>query len=70
VQRIERDDGAGGDAEFGEQRLGCRNFVGLFVDVDMGEYQRGVGGEGTQQLGGGAVMEVVKAAAQRFAVQR
>jgi len=70
VQRIERDDGVGGDAEFGEQCLGCRNFVGLLVDVDMGEHQRGVGGKRAQQLGGGAVMKVVEAAAQRLAVQR
>ena len=70
VQRVERDDGAGGEAEFGKQRLGCRNFVGLHVDVDMCEQQRGIGGKRAQHLGGGAVTKVVEAAAQRLAVQR
>jgi len=70
VQRIERDDGAVGDAEFGQQRLRRRDLVGLLGDVDVGEHQRGVGGERAQHLGGRAVVEPVKTAAQRLAIQR
>src|SRR5271169_5161648 len=69
MQRIERDDGAVGDAEFGEQRLRCRDLVGLRGDVDMGEHQGGVGGERAQHLGGGTVIEAVEAAAQSLAVE-
>jgi hypothetical protein len=43
VHRIERDDGAGGDAEFSQQHLGYRNLVGFLGDVDMGEHESGVG---------------------------
>ena len=70
VQRIEGDHGAGGDAEFGQQRLRCRDLVGFLGDVDMGEHERGVGGERAEHLGGGAVVEVIEAAPQRLAVQR
>ena len=70
MQRIERDQGAGGDTEFGEQRLRGWDFVGFRVDVDVGEHQSSVGGERAQHLGSGAIMERVEAAAQRFAIQR
>src|ERR1700758_2092226 len=70
VQRIERDDGAGGDAEFGEQGLRCWNLVGFLGDVDMGKDEGGLGGERAQHLGGSAVVEIVKAAPQRLAIQR
>src|SRR5208283_4128028 len=39
-------------------------------DIDVGEYQGRVGGEGAQYLGGGAVVEVVETAAQRLAIER
>jgi hypothetical protein len=58
-----------GDAEFGEQRLHRRDVAGLIVDVDVGEHEGGVDGERTEHLGGGAVVEVVKAAAQRLAIE-
>ena len=70
VQRIERDEGGGRHAEFGEQRLCRRDFVGLLGDIDMGEHERGVDGERAQHLGGGAVVEFVEAAAQCLAVER
>jgi hypothetical protein len=70
VPRIERDDGAGGDAEFGEQDLGRRDLVGFRGDVDMGKDEGGIGGECAQHLGGSAVVEIVKAAPQRLAIQR
>jgi hypothetical protein len=69
VQRIERDDGAGGNAEFRQQRLRRRDLVGLLCDVDMGEHEGGVGGERAQHLRRGAVVEVVEAATQRLAIQ-
>ena len=37
-----------------------RDLVGLLGDVDVGEHQRGVGGERAQHLSGGAVVEPVK----------
>jgi hypothetical protein len=70
VPRIERDDGAGGDAEFGEQDLGRRDLVGFRGDVDMGKDEGGIGGKRAQRLGGSAVVELVKAAPQRLAIER
>jgi len=69
VQRVERDDGAGGEAQFGQQGLRRRDLVGPFGDVDVGEHQRGVGGGRAQHLGGCAVMELVETAAQRLAIE-
>ena len=69
VQRVERDDGAGRRAEFGQQRLRRRDFVGLLGDVDMREQQGGVGGERAQHLDGGTLVEVVEAAAQGLAIK-
>ena len=70
MDRIERDEGAARDAEFREQRLCGGDFVGFLGDVDMGEDEGGFGGEGAQDLGGGAVVEIVEAAAQHLAVER
>jgi hypothetical protein len=70
VHRIEGDDGAVGDPEFGQQRLRRRDLVGLVGDVDMGEHERGVGSKGGEHLGSGAIAEIVEAAAQRLAIQR
>jgi len=70
VQRIERDDDVAGNAQFGQQRLRRWDLVGLLGDVDVGEHQRGVSGERAQHLSSTAVVELVKAAAQRLAIQR
>jgi len=70
VHRIECDDRAVLDAEFGQQRLRRRNFVGFFRDIDMGEHEGRVGGERAQHLGGGAVVETIEASAQRLSIQR
>jgi hypothetical protein len=59
VDRIERDD-AVGDLEFAEQPLGCGDFVGLLVDLNVRQHQSGVGVEGMQHLGCLAVGEVSK----------
>ena len=69
MQRVERDDGARGEAEFGQQRLRRRDLVGLLGNVHVGEHQRGVGGERAQHLHRSTIVELVKAAAQRLAVQ-
>jgi len=69
VQGIERDQVAG-EAELAEQRLGGRDLVGLIIDVAVRQHQRGVGGEDAEHLRGGAVAELVEAAAQRFAIDR
>src|SRR5271166_4659640 len=70
VYRIECDDRAVLDAEFGQQRLRRRNFVGFFRDIDVSEHERRIGGERAQHLRGGAVVEIVDAATQRLSVQR
>jgi hypothetical protein len=49
---------------------GRRDLVGLLGDIDMGEHEGSVGGERTEDLGSGTVIEGVEAAAQRLAVQR
>jgi hypothetical protein len=69
LQGIEREQPAG-QAEFGEQRLGGRNLVGLLVDIAVRQHQRGIGGEHAEQLCSGAVAEPVEAAAQGLAVDR
>ena len=70
MHRIERDDGAGGDAEFSQQHLGCWNLVGFLGDVDMSEHEGGVGGKGAEHLSGSPIAEVVEAATQCLAIQR
>jgi len=69
VERIERDDGALGDPEFGEQCLRRWDFVGFLGDIDMRQHQRGVGGEGAEDLRCNTIIEVVEASAERFAIQ-
>src|SRR3954471_17584513 len=69
MQGIERDQVAS-EAELGEQRLGGRDLVGLFVNVAVRQHQRGVGGEDAEHLRGGAVAELVEAAAPRLALDR
>ncbi len=59
-----------GQAELGEQCLGGRDPVRFLGDVAVRQRPRGVGGEHAEQLRGGAVAELVEAAAQRLAVDR
>ncbi len=70
MQRIERDDGACGNAKFGQQCLRCWYFIGFLGDFDVGKHKVGIGGERTEHLDGGTLMEIVETAAQRLAVQR
>lgn len=58
-----------GDAELSEQGLHGRDLVGFVGNVDMGKHKSGVGGECAEHLGGGAVIEVVEATAQRLAIE-
>jgi len=46
-----------------------RDLVGLLGDVDVRKHERGVGGERAEHLRRGAVVELVKAAAQRLAIE-
>ena len=57
------------DAEFGQQRLHRRDLVGLLGDINVGEHERGIGGERAQHLRRGTVVKIVEAAAQRLAIQ-
>jgi hypothetical protein len=68
VQRIERNEMTG-NAELSEQGLHGRDLIGFVANVDMGEHERGVGGERAEHLGGGAVIEVVEAAPKRLAIE-
>ena len=70
VERIERDEGAGRDPEFGEQRLGCGDFIGFSGNADVGQNQGRVGGQSAQHLRSKAIVEIVEAAAKRLAVER
>ena len=66
--------GVGGEqdapqAQLRDQRLRRRDLVAL-GDLLMGQDERRLAGEGAEHLGGGPVVQVVEAAAQRLAVQR
>ena len=53
------------------QQLLCGwNFIGFFVDIDVSQYQCGVGRERAEHLLGLGVIEVVKATFERLAVER
>jgi hypothetical protein len=67
VQGIERDQMAC-EAKLGEQRLGGGDLVRLLGDVAVRQHQRGVCGEDAEQLRGGAVAELIEAAAQGLAI--
>ena len=70
MQRIERDDGSGVDTEFGQQGLGRGDLIRFLSDVDMGEDQGRVGGEGAEDLSRRPVVKCVETAAQGFAIER
>jgi hypothetical protein len=66
---IERDDMAS-DIEFFQQFLGRRYLVGLFIDLDMRQHQRRIGGKSAEYLSGFGIVEGVETALERFAVER
>ena len=59
-----------GQVEGLQQLLGGRDFVGFFVDINMRQYQRGVGRERAEHLLCLGVVEAVEAAFERLAVER
>jgi len=69
MHRIESDDPVG-KVKLGQQALGSRDFVRLLVDFNVGKRERRIRREGTQYLFGRPVMEGIKAATQRLAVER
>ncbi|MDD3287461.1 MAG: hypothetical protein PHX43_00445 [Alphaproteobacteria bacterium] len=68
MQRVKRDNLVR-DVEFFEQSLGRGDFVGFFVDFDVRENQRRIGGKDAQNLPRSHVVERIEAAAQRLAIQ-
>lgn len=63
MQGIKSDE-VSGEGEFDEQGLRGRDLVGFLVDVQMCEHEGGFGSERAEDLRGGAVVEIVEAAAQ------
>jgi hypothetical protein len=59
-----------GQAQLGDHLLGGGDLVALDVDLAVRQQDRGVRGEGAQCLGCLAVIEMVEAALQGFAVER
>jgi hypothetical protein len=59
-----------GQAQLGDHLLGGGDLVALDVDLAVRQQDRGVRGEGAQCLGCLAVIEMVEAALQGFAVKR
>ena len=68
VERVGRDH-AFGQAEFAQQDLDGRDLAVLGADLDMAEDQPAGDLKGADQVNGGAILEVVEAAAQRLAVE-
>src|SRR3954462_11191850 len=53
----------------GQQGLNGGDFVGLVANFQMSEHQRRGAVQGTDQMDGGPILELVEAAAQRLAVE-
>ena len=56
-------------AQFADQHLRCRDLVRCTGDLVMRERQCGIGGEGTQHMSGGLVMQVVETVPQGLPIQ-
>ena len=59
-----------GQRKRAEQTLDRRNFIGLFVAVEMRQHQSRVGSEGAEYVRGAAVEKVVEASPQGLAINR
>src|ERR1700745_4503538 len=59
-----------GQRKRAEQTLDRRNFIGLFVAVEMRQHQSRVGSEGAEYVRGAAVEKVVEASPQGLAIDR
>jgi hypothetical protein len=63
-----KSDAVSGEGEFDEQGLRGRDLVGFLVDVQTCEHEGGFASEGTEDLRGGAVVEIVEAGAHCLAI--
>jgi hypothetical protein len=68
MHRIAGDDKAR-HVEFFQQALNGGDFVGFFIDLDMRQHQRRINGERAEQLFCLGVVEIVKAASERLAIE-
>jgi RNase P/RNase MRP subunit p29 len=59
-----------GQRKRAEQSLDRRDFIGLFVAVEMRQHQSRVGSKGAEYVRGAAVEKVVKASPQCLAIDR
>ena len=69
MHRVARDDMAC-HVEFLQQFLHGGDFIGLFVDLDMRQHQRGIDGERAEHLPCLGVVEAIETALERFAIER
>ena len=69
VHCIDSDDRVG-QRKRAEQSLDRRNFIGLFVAVEMRQHQSRVGSEGAEYVRGAAIEKVVEASPQGLAIDR
>ena len=69
MHRVQRDDMAR-DIELFQQFLHRRYLVGLFVDLDMRQHQRRIGGKGAEYLSCLGIVEGVETALEHLAVKR
>ena len=69
MQRIGGEEHAG-QAEFRDQPRHGGNLVGRRRDLLVRQDQRSLAGKRAQHMGGGLIVQVVEAAAQRLAIQR
>src|SRR6201989_3070018 len=59
-----------GQRKRAEQTLDCRNFIGLFVAVEMRQHQSGVRSEGAKYVRGASVEKFAEASPQCLAIDR
>src|SRR5579864_6191163 len=64
---IDSDNGAG-QRERAKQSLHCRDFIGLFVAVEMRQYQSRVRGKGAEYVRCAAIEKVVEASPQGLSI--
>jgi hypothetical protein len=69
MHRVERDDMAR-DIKLFQQFLHRRYLVGFFVNLDMRQHQRCIGGKSAEYLSRLGIVEGVKTAPERLAVKR
>src|ERR1700747_1979068 len=58
------------DIEFFQQFLRRRYLVGLFINLDMRQHQRRIGGKSAEYLSGLSIVEGVETALESLAVER